>query len=229
MPLQPDHMLAHYRLVEKIGEGGMGMVWKALDTKLDRQVAIKVLPDAVAQDPDRLARFEREAKVLASLNHPNVAAIYGLEEAEQVRFLVLELVPGETLGQRISRGAMTLRETLEVGRQVASALEEAHENAVLHRDLKPANVMVTPDDRVKVLDFGLAKSFGPSAASQDLTQSPTVTSGGTGLGVIMGTATYMSPEQARGRALDRRTDIWSFGCLLYEALTGRKTFGGETL
>jgi serine/threonine-protein kinase len=229
MAVGPGQSLSHYRLVEKIGEGGMGMVWKAVDTRLARDVAIKVLPDAFARDAERLARFEKEAKLLASLNHPNIAAIHGLEEAEGVRFLALELVPGESLANRLARGPLPVEEALVICRQVAEALESAHESGVIHRDLKPANIMIAPGGKVKVLDFGLAKAFEARPAGADPSLSPTATMGGTRDGVILGTAAYMSPEQARGKPLDRRTDIWSFGCVLYEALTGRQAFGGETI
>jgi len=221
--------LAHYTLVRKIGEGGMGVVYEAQDSRLGRNVAIKVLPAVLAQSPERLARFEREAKVLASLNDPGIAAIYGLEEAAGTRFLVLELVPGETLAGRLARGPIPVTEALGLCRQVAAALEGAHERGVVHRDLKPANVAVTPDGQVKLLDFGLAKAFEVESVSGDRSQSPTVTSAGTATNVILGTAAYMSPEQARGRPVDRRSDIWSFGCLLYELLTGRQAFAGETV
>jgi serine/threonine protein kinase/Tol biopolymer transport system component len=223
-------MLSHYRLVEKIGEGGMGVVWKALDTKLDREVAIKVLPEAFGDDAERLARFEREAKLLASLNHPNIATIHGFLEAESTRFLAMELVGGEGLEGRLERGPVPRPEALEIARQIAEALEAAHEHGVVHRDLKPANVRLTADGRVKVLDFGLAKALIPDrlAESPDLTQSPTITSAGTTAGVLLGTAAYMSPEQIRGRPADRRVDIWAFGVVLYELLTGRRLFKGET-
>ncbi|MEE9231013.1 MAG: protein kinase [Acidobacteriota bacterium] len=228
MALSPGGMLSHYRLVEKIGEGGMGVVWSADDTVLGRQVAIKVLPDDFAQDAERLARFKQEARLLAALNHPNIAAIHGLEESDGVRYLVLELVPGLTLAERIGRGPLPVDEALTVCRQIAEALEAAHEKGIIHRDLKPGNVKVTPDGKVKVLDFGLAKAFEAEAMSGDLSHSPTLTSPPTRAGVLLGTASYMSPEQARGKPLDKRTDIWSFGCVMYEVLTGRQTFGGET-
>ncbi len=183
MTPQSGQMLSHYRLVEKIGEGGMGVVWKAADTKLGREVAIKVLPAELAADPDRLARFEREAKLLASLNHPNIAAIYGLEETDGIRYLVLELVPGQTLAEQIARGALPIEDALTVCRQIAEALEAAHEKGIIHRDLKPGNVKVTPDGKVKVLDFGLAKAFEADAASGDLSHSPTLTSPPTRAGV----------------------------------------------
>ena len=207
----------------------MGQVYQATDTTLDRDVALKVLPDAFTADPDRLARFEREAKVLASLNHPNIAAIYGLEEADGVRALVLELVEGPTLADRIKQGPIPLDEALPIAKQIAEALEAAHEAGVIHRDLKPANIKVREDGTVKVLDFGLAKALAGDVSGTDLSQSPTVTASGTREGVILGTAAYMSPEQARGKLLDRCTDIWSFGCVLYEILTGRSPFLGETL
>jgi len=219
--------LAHFRVEEKLGAGGMGEVYRALDTRLGRPVALKVLPAALARDPERLARLEREARLLASLNHPGIAAVHGLEDFEGVRFLVMELVPGETLADRLAAGPLPLAEALAVGRQIAAALEAAHEAGVVHRDLKPANVMLRPDGSVKVLDFGLAKGLGPTASGA-MSQSPTITSEGTHAGVILGTAAYMSPEQARGRPLDRRTDLWSFGCVLFEALSGQRPFGGET-
>jgi serine/threonine-protein kinase len=229
--LQPDQTLSHYRLVRKIGEGGMGVVWEALDTKLDRRVAIKILPEKIAGDEGRVARFRREAKLLASLNHPNIAAIHGLEESGGVHFLVLELVPGENLAQILGRGPLPIDEALEICRQIAAGLDAAHGSAVIHRDLKPGNVKVTPDGKVKVLDFGLAKAFDPASSDSsgsDVSQSPTLTPGGTREGVILGTAPYMSPEQARGKGIDKRTDIWAFGCVLYECLTGRRAFPGET-
>ncbi|MBI4241830.1 MAG: protein kinase [Candidatus Rokubacteria bacterium] len=221
--------LSHFSIVEKIGEGGMGVVYRATDNKLRRDVAIKILPDAFASDPERLARFEQEARVLAVLNHPNIAAVYGLEESDGVRFLVMELVPGETLGGRIAKGQLPVGEALQVCRQMAEALEAAHEKGIIHRDLKPANVKVTPDGTVKVLDFGLAKAFAPEQTAADVSQSPTATYWGSSEGVILGTAAYMSPEQARGKPVDRRTDIWSFGCVLYEALTRKQAFAGETV
>ncbi len=231
MPLEPNQMLLHYRLVEQIGEGGMGVVWKAEDTKLARQVAIKVLPGEFAEDTQRLARFEREAKLLATLNHPNVAAIYGFDTADGVHFLVLELVDGATLSEQLKTGALVLSEALDIGRQVAEGLGAAHAAGVIHRDLKPSNVIVTSNGNAKVLDFGLAKGVEGDRGMKpsDLSLSPTVTFGGTQAGVVLGTAPYMSPEQARGRLLDKRTDNWSFGCLLYECLTGTQAFGGETV
>jgi serine/threonine-protein kinase len=228
--LDAGQNLLHYRLVEKIGEGGMGVVWKAVDTTLDREVAIKVLPDHFAQDTERLARFEREAKLLASLNHPNIAAVFGLHESDTARFLAMELVAGEDLSQRLSRGSMTMESALRTAKSVAEALEAAHENGVIHRDLKPANIRQAPDDRVKVLDFGLAKAFDPvSGDSSDPSLSPTMTSAGTVAGMILGTASYMSPEQAAGQPTDKRCDVWAFGVVLYEMLTGRRMFEGETV
>ena len=228
MPLSAGTRLGHYDLTALIGEGGMGQVWQATDTQLNRQVALKILPDAFADDPDRLARFTREAQILASLNHPNIAAIYGIEEAEGTRALVLELVEGPTLADRIAKGPIPLDEALPIAKQIAEALEAAHEAGVIHRDLKPANIKVREDGTVKVLDFGLAKALAGEASSPDLSQSPTMTAamGGTREGVILGTAAYMSPEQARGKPLDKRTDIWSFGCVLFEMLTGRVPFQG---
>jgi serine/threonine protein kinase/Tol biopolymer transport system component len=224
--------LAHYRITAAIGAGGMGEVYRATDAKLNREVAIKVLPAEVAADPERLARFRREAQLLASLNHPNVAAIYGLEEADGRPFLVLELVEGEDLAERLKRGRLPIAEALEIAKQVAAALEAAHEKPIVHRDLKPANVKLTPEGKVKVLDFGLAKAYAGDSAvgsSADLSRSPTLAQTGTEAGLILGTASYMSPEQARGRRVDKRTDIWAFGALVFELLTGRRAFAGETV
>jgi Tol biopolymer transport system component len=227
MPLTPGQSLLHFRLVDKIGEGGMGEVWRAVDTTLDREVAIKVLPAAFAAEPERMARFEREAKVLASLNHPNIAAIYGFPESGGLRFLAMELVRGEDLAQILARGPFPVREALDAAKQVAAALETAHDSGVIHRDLKPANVNRTPEGQIKVLDFGLAKAL--ETASPNTGRSATVTSAGSVAGMILGTASYMSPEQARGQAVDRRTDLWAFGCVLYEMLTGGKAFDGATV
>jgi serine/threonine protein kinase len=230
--VQEGTQLEHYRIIDKLGEGGMGVVYRADDTKLRREVAIKVLPEVVANDPDRLARFEREAHLLAALNHGGIASIYGLEQAEGMRFLVMELVPGENLEQHLSAGRLEVRRALEIGKHVAEALEEAHSKGIIHRDLKPANVMATPDGKVKVLDLGLAKALigdAGAGSSADVSMSPTVAVAGTAAGVILGTAAYMSPEQARGSTLDARTDIWSYGCLLYECLTSRKAFTGATV
>ncbi len=229
MTLAAGTHLGHFEVVAPLGAGGMGEVFRARDTRLGRDVAIKALPAAFALDPERDARFEREAKLLASLNHPNIGAIHGLEEVGGVRYLVLEFIDGETLGRRLSRGALPLGEALDVCRQIATAVEAAHESGVVHRDLKPGNVMLTAAGTVKVLDFGLAKSAAPGSPSDpNLSASPTMTYAATAAGVILGTAAYMSPEQARGKAVDRRTDIWSFGCVLYECLTGRRCFDGET-
>jgi len=231
-PAPHANRIGLYPIEREIGRGGMGIVYLGRDTRLDRPVAIKVLPEAFAADPDRLARFEREARLLASLSHPNIAAIYGLEESSGRRFLVLEYVEGETLAQRIAHGPLPVDDSIDVCRQIAAALEAAHEGGVIHRDLKPGNVKLTPSGDVKVLDFGLAKGGTSSVSGSDpsLSASPTLAvSGATGAGVILGTAAYMSPEQARGRSLDRRTDIWSFGCVLYECLTGRQAFSGETV
>jgi Tol biopolymer transport system component len=207
----------------------MGEVYRARDGKLNRDVAIKVLPEGLANDPDRLARFQREAQLLASLNHPHIAAIYGLEKSGDVESLILELVGGETLAERIARGPLPVDEALAIARQIADALESAHEKGIVHRDLKPANVKVTLEGQVKVLDFGLAKALSGDASSPDVTHSPTITAQATQAGVVIGTAAYMSPEQARGKAVDKRADIWAFGAVLYEMLTGRKAFEGETV
>ncbi len=223
--------LGPYEILGPLGSGGMGEVHRARDTRLGRDVAIKTLPEAFAGDAERLARFEREARLLASLSHPNIAAIHGLEESGGARYLVLEFVEGETLAARLARGALPVAEALEVGRQIAAGVEAAHEGGAVHRDLKPGNVMLTPSGDVKVLDFGLAKSGAADKAGSDpnLSASPTLTHAATQAGVILGTAAYMSPEQARGRLVDKRSDIWSFGCVLYECLTGRRLFEGETV
>ena len=233
MPLIIGSRLGHYDVTALIGEGGMGQVYQATDTKLDRDVALKVLPDLFADDPERLARFQREAKVLASLNHPNIASIYGLEESgpstgsgQAVRALVLELVEGPTLAERIAQGAIPVGEALHIARQIAEALEAAHEAGVIHRDLKPANIKVRADGMVKVLDFGLAKALEPEV-SGDPSESPTMTAAATRMGVIMGTAAYMSPEQASGKTVDKRADVWAFGVVLYEMLTGTRPFVGD--
>ena len=221
----PSHSIAHYRITEKLGEGGMGEVYRATDTKLNRAVAIKVLPEAFAQDADRMTRLARESQVLASLNHPNIAAIYGVED----RALVMELVEGRTLEERISQGPIPIDEAVPIAIQIAEALEYAHEHAVIHRDLKPANIKITPEGRVKVLDFGLAKAMSNDAAAGSPLSSPTLTMHATMAGVIMGTAAYMSPEQARGQAVDRRCDIWAFGVVSHEMLTGRRLFQQATI
>ena len=221
--------LSHYKVIEKIGQGGMGEVYRAEDTNLSREVAIKVLPEQFTQDPQRLARFEREAKLLASLNHPNIAAIHSFEHADEIHFLVLELVPGDTLQERVAKGPLPVEEALEVYRQIAEGVEAAHEKGVIHRDLKPANVKVTPEGKVKILDFGLAKAFEEEISPADISQSPTLTEEMTRAGVILGTAAYMSPEQARGKVVDKRTDIFAFGSVLFELLTGKRAFEGETV
>jgi serine/threonine protein kinase len=259
--------LSHYRVTTKLGEGGMGEVYRAEDTKLGREVAIKVLPEAVASDPERLARFEREAKVLASLNHPHIASIYSFEHAVPegpsggsrgvpaaagrtaprespdgplTHFLVMELVQGMTLRDRLVRGPLSLEEGLPIALQIAQALEAAHGQGIIHRDLKPANVMVDDEGNVKVLDFGLAKALDPMAgetapgaglspSDSPLSLSPTLTAQMTGAGVLLGTASYMSPEQARGKKVDKRADVWAFGVVLWEMLTGQRLFEGETV
>ncbi len=226
--MEPGTRLGHYEILSPLGAGGMGEVYRAHDTTLDRDVAIKVLPEDFAADPERLVRFHREARLRASLNHPNVATIYGFEESGGVRFIAMELVEGQSLAEQLkASGRIPVDVALEIARQIALALEAAHEAGVIHRDLKPANVQVTPDGNVKVLDFGIAKVHEPEVAS-DLSQSPTAMAP-TATGVVMGTAHYMSPEQARGKPLDKRTDIWSFGCVLYEMMTGRTAFAGETV
>jgi len=222
--------LGNYEIVSPLGAGGMGEVYRAHDPRLNREVAIKVLPDMFAADPERLARFQREAQMLAALNHPNIAGIHGLEESSGIRFLVLELVPGETLAELLAaRGPLAVSEALDIARQLAEGLEAAHEKGIIHRDLKPANIKLTPEGKIKVLDFGLAKAFATDASGSDMVNSPTLSMAATRAGVLLGTAAYMSPEQARGKALDRRTDVWAFGCVIFELLTGKKTFDGETV
>ncbi|MDE3137292.1 MAG: protein kinase [Acidobacteriota bacterium] len=221
--------LGPYEIVGAIGAGGMGEVYRARDTRLARDVALKVLPEAFATDPERMARFGREAKVLASLNHPNIASIYGLEESNGLRALVMELAEGLTLADRVSRGPMPLDEALPIAKQICEGLEYAHERGIVHRDLKPANIKITPDGVVKLLDFGLAKALEGDAATSDPSTSPTLSHLATQAGMILGTAAYMAPEQAKGKGVDRRADIWAFGCVLYEMLTGKPTFSGETV
>jgi Flp pilus assembly protein TadD/TolB-like protein len=227
MALQPGTRLGSFEVLGPLGAGGMGEVYRAHDSRLGRDVAIKVLPEAFARDPARAARFEREARLLAAINHPAIAAIYGAEELDSVRCIIMELVPGETLAERLTRGALPLGETLGIARQIAEALEAAHEKGVVHRDLKPANIKITPEERVKVLDLGLAKAM-EVPSGEDLSQSPTLAGDQTRPGVILGTVEFMSPEQARGKSVDKRTDIWAFGCILYEMLSGRRAFTGET-
>ncbi len=230
MALTPGTRLGVYQITAALGEGGMGQVWRARDTKLDRDVAIKVLPAAFAHDADRLARFTREAKTLAALNHPHIAAIYGLEESSGITALVMELVEGDDLSQRIARGAIPIDEALPIAKQIAEALEAAHEQGIIHRDLKPANIKVREDGTVKVLDFGLAKAMDPPAGSSPhVSQSPTISLHATQAGIILGTAAYMSPEQASGKPVDKRADVWSFGVVVLEMLTGQRLFDGETV
>ncbi len=224
--------IGHYEITAKLGQGGMGEVYRARDTRLNRDVALKLLPAIFANDEQRMGRFSREAQVLASLNHPNIASIYGLEESRNQRVLVMELVEGEDLSERIARGRIPLEEALAIARQVTGALEDAHERGIIHRDLKPANIKLTSDGKVKVLDFGLAKALEDPAANaqpEGLSRSPTLSMAATQAGVILGTAAYMSPEQARGKPVDKRTDIWSFGVVLYEMVTGTRPFQGEDL
>jgi eukaryotic-like serine/threonine-protein kinase len=229
MPLTSGQRIGTYAIASPLGAGGMGEVYRAHDSKLGRDVALKVLPEAFARDAERMARFQREAKVLASLNHPNIASIYGLEDSGSTHALVMELVEGPTLADRIKAGPIPIDEALRIARQICDALEYAHERGIVHRDLKPANVKVTKDDAVKVLDFGLAKAVEGDAASVDILTSPTMSRMATLAGVLLGTAAYMSPEQAKGKPVDRRADIWAFGCVLYEMLTDKMTFTGETV
>src|SRR5258708_10476120 len=228
MPLTHGQRLGPYEVVGAIGAGGMGEVYRARDAKLNREVALKVLSELLASDSDRLARFRREAQVLASLNHPNIGHIYGFEDSGTIHALVLELIEGPTLADRIAQGPIPLDEALPIASQIAEALEAAHEQSIVHRDLKPANVKLRPDGTVKVLDFGMARVFEPMSVSADVSQSPTITTPAmTGMGVILGTAAYMSPEQAKGRAADKRSDVWAFGCVLFEMLSGKRAFEGE--
>jgi serine/threonine protein kinase len=233
LALNPGVRLGPYEILSARGAGGMGEVYRARDTMLNREVAVKVLPEAFTRDPDRLARFKREAQVLASLNHPHIGAIYGFEDSGETHALVLALVEGDTLADRIARDPIPLDDALPIAHQICEALEAAHEQGIIHRDLKPSNIKITPNGAVKVLDFGLAKLGHPEAAAinADLTASPTITSPAmmTGVGVLLGTASYMAPEQAKGREADKRSDIWAFGCVLYEMLTGRRAFDGEDM
>ena len=229
MPLAEGFRLGSYEIVAPLGAGGMGEVYRARDTRLGRDVAVKVLPEAFAADAERMGRFEREAKVLASLNHPTIATIHGLEDSGGTRGLVMELVEGPTLADRIAKGPIPIDEAVAIAKQIAEGLEYAHERGIVHRDLKPANIKVTADDSVKILDFGLAKALEGDPASIDISTSPTISRMATQAGIILGTAAYMSPEQAKGKTVDRRTDIWSFGCVLYEMLTGMMAFSGETV
>jgi serine/threonine protein kinase len=229
MSLATGTRLGPYEVVSALGAGGMGEVYKARDTKLNRDVALKVLPESFVHDAERVARFRREARVLASLNHPHIGGIYGLEDANGITALVLELVEGPTLADRIAEGPIPLDEALPIAKQIAEALEAAHEQGIVHRDLKPANIKVRADGMAKVLDFGLAKAMEPASASSPMvSQSPTITSPAmTQAGIILGTAAYMSPEQAKGRPVDKRSDVWSFGCVLFEMLTRTRAFNGE--
>ena len=227
MPLTAGEKLGSYEILSPLGAGGMGEVYRARDTKLGRKVAIKVLPEEFTQHPQKLARFEREARLLAALNHPGIATLHGLEYSEAKPFLVMELVEGETLAERIARGPVPVDEALTISQQIAEALEAAHEKGVIHRDLKPANIKVKPEGQVKVLDFGLAKAFADEVPEGELSASPTLSRDATRAGVILGTAAYMSPEQAKGKTVDKRTDIFSFGIVLFEMLTGKRAFAGE--
>ncbi|HEX3231791.1 MAG TPA: protein kinase, partial [Pyrinomonadaceae bacterium] len=228
MSLTPGTRIGPYEITALVGHGGMGEVYRARDNKLDRDVALKVLPEAVASDPERLTRFKREARVLASLNHSNIGAIYGFEESAGVQALVLEMVEGPTLAERIAQGPVPLDEFLVIARQTADGIEAAHEHGIIHRDLKPANIKIRKDGTVKVLDFGLAKAAADERERLDLSELPTITMSGA-RDVVLGTPAYMSPEQARGKSVDKRTDVWAFGCVMYEMLTGRAAFSGNTI
>jgi len=221
--------ISHYKVLEKIGEGGMGVVYRATDTKLNRDVALKILPQQFASDSQRMGRFQREAEVLASLDHPNIGQIYGIEDAGQTKALVLQLIEGPTLADKIAQGPIPVEDALKIALQMAEGLEAAHEKGVIHRDLKPANIKITPEGQVKILDFGLAKALEVEVPASSLSQSPTLTAAATQAGVILGTAAYMSPEQAKGEPVDKRTDIFAFGSVLYECLTGMRAFGGDTI
>src|SRR5271165_6365191 len=228
MALAPGIKLGPYEIISPFGTGGMGEVYRSKDSKLGRDVALKVILPEFAQDARLMSRFQREAQVLASLNHTNIASIYGLEDSGGVRALVMELVEGPTLADRIKEGAIPLEEALPIAKQIGEALEYAHERGIVHRDLKPANIKVTHDGKVKVLDFGLAKALHGDVAPKDISNSPTISFEATKAGIILGTAAYMSPEQAKGKAVDRRADIWSFGVVLFEMLSGRRMYAGET-
>src|SRR5262249_47656784 len=220
--------LGAYEITGLLGKGGMGEVYRARDLKLKREVAIKLLPEELSRDADRVSRFQREAEVLASLNHPNIAGIYDLQQINDSRYLVLELVEGETLADRVQRGPLLVEEAVEIAKHICEALEAAHEKGIVHRDLKPANIKITPEGRVKVLDFGLAKIFPAEGSENALLNAPTLTSAVTGRGALLGTAAYMSPEQARGRDATNQSDIWAFGCVLFEMLSGPSAFYADT-
>jgi hypothetical protein len=226
MSLAAGARLGSYHVLSSIGAGGMGEVYRARDTRLERDVALKILPEAFVADSERLARFKREAHLLASLNHPNIAAVYGLEDAGSTPAIVMELVEGPTLAERLERQPLAMDEALAIAGQLVSALDAAHDRGIIHRDLKPANIKLRDDGTVKVLDFGLAKVVDGGGPSTDSSMSPTLSIAGTRVGVILGTAAYMAPEQARGRAVDKRADVWAFGCVLFEMLAGRKPFDG---
>ncbi len=229
MTLSPGSKIGSFEVVGLLGVGGMGEVYRAKDSKLNRSVALKVLPESLTHDAQRVARFRREAQVLASINHPNIGAIHGLEDGSDITALVLELVEGPTLADRLASGPVPVAEALPIAAQIASALEAAHDLGIVHRDLKPANIKLRPDGTVKVLDFGLAKATERADEQGDLTHSPTVVSPATQAGILLGTAAYMSPEQARGQVVDKRTDIWAFGCVLFEMLTGSLAFAGPNV
>jgi serine/threonine protein kinase len=220
--------LGTYEVVERLGAGGMGEVWRARDARLGRDVALKLLPDDVAHDPDRRRRFEREARLLAALNHPSIATLHGFEQADGLLFLVMELVEGRTLAEKVLAGPLPMTGALDLARQIADAIEAAHERGILHRDLKPQNIKVTPEGRVKLLDFGLGKVLEAGDSGAALSERLTATTDSTSAGSAVGTAPYMSPEQAKGQAVDRRTDVWAFGCVLFEMLSGRRAFPGPT-